>query len=180
MTPKGNLELLTNKLSKKFSNETRNNSMICPNSIEQFSPEDVFTLYEQFDSEKWALKALGMLIADADLEMFSGRRQGDSDELRWGLQQLLALCVKSQEEHITAIYAKARNSAEHIIVTALKISKAEPQARIKEVLQEVELVLTQFGANEYPKAVHAKKFLLDLLDMTSCDKADFKQEATGT
>jgi hypothetical protein len=159
--------------SENFAAKTELISKIYPETIEQFGPEDYFGLCDELDNERWAFKALGMLISENDLVMFSGRGDGDSDELRWGVRQLFNFCVERQEKQLDEIRQKASNSAEYIILRAIKFGSGrihtENTNMLTELLQQVEQILRQFGEDEYPKAIEARELLLNRLGQLELD-----------
>ena len=66
--------------------------------IESFGPHAVFNFRDDFDNEKWALKAFGELLATSSLDRFSDTEgyEDQADAYRNGLRQIINLYLFAQ------------------------------------------------------------------------------------
>ena len=141
--------------------------------LEKFEPGMVRDLYDTLTNHNWALRAFGALLESADLGTHFDNHE-KSAEYRWGLNQIVELYINYQERKLEDIWAKSINCPEDIIKGSLLtyefVQQGGPRSRevgleeVRKALNKINLVISEFGLDEYPQAGKARDNLLSLQD----------------
>lgn len=129
-----------------------------------FGPDTVYDFKDKYDDQKWALKTLVEIVAEVDFG-----QHVESQNLRFGLGQLLELCIKRQEVIIEKFLEHIENSPENILHEAKTIKKLFSEgyssnqyilSRGLETIKKLEVVTSLFDVEDYPEAGLLRKQLL--------------------
>ena len=117
----------------------------------------------------WALRALGVLLENADLEEFI--RGNDAESLRVGLRKIIEMYLERQERKVNELRLNSINSYEHVIQEARGVYEQVNQGAfvnagvalqaVRGALAGVALVIAECG-DEYPSAQVIRGKLLTL------------------
>jgi len=158
-------EMLKNGSQTKISQ-----SPVIEVKMDSFKLSSICDFANDFDNNKWALKALASLIVNADLVDFSSERLRDGNEYRCGLQQLIEMCVDRQEQQVSELQEMATNSPEYILESAKKMkeliynnafSNPGSNRRVMDTVEAVDNIITLFGTEEYPEAAIIRDQILN-------------------
>ena len=150
--------------------ETKENEV----KLERFDFAGINRLYDIFSSDSWALRAFGALLETADLGRHFGNEHVDGAEYRWGLNQIVEMYLEKQERKLNEIQMKHSNSPEAFIKKALTTYEMVSHGaykshevgleEVRKAINKINLVISEFGLDEYPQAGKARDNLLWLQD----------------
>jgi hypothetical protein len=142
--------------------------------LERLDFAGINRLYDIFSSDSWALRAFGALLETADLGRHFGNEHVDGAEYRWGLNQIVEMYLEKQERKLNEIQMKHSNSPEVFIKDALMTyemvsagafnSHEVSLESVRKAINKLNLVISEFGLDEYPQAGKARDNLLSLQD----------------
>jgi len=140
--------------------------------LERFEPEQVSRLYDTLTNANWALRAFGALLESADLEMHFCDTHVDGSSYRWGLNQIVELYLDHQERKLDEFRIKTLNSPEALIKSAETSCEMIRQGcwnshevaleHVRRKIKDMNMVISEFGLEEYPKAGEVLEKLLEL------------------
>lgn len=158
--------------------------------LERFDSAEINRLYDIFSSDSWALRAFGALLETADLGRHFGNEHVDGAEYRWGLNQIVEMYLEKQERKLNEIQMKHSNSPEAFIKDALTTYEMINQGayrshevgleKVRKALNKINLVISEFGLDEYPQAGKARDNLLSLQDAILEKMVPGKGKKAGT
>ncbi len=122
----------------------------------EFDPGCVMDIADKIHSNNFALRALSELLSTSDLELFTGPRGNErADNLRWGLSQIINLCIDHQESILSGyvdqyqqsdvrVMASAENCISHVKQGAFCTREAAVNA-LQETVLELDSVMDRGG-----------------------------------
>lgn len=143
--------------------------------LEKFEPKNMILFCEGLEEDSWALRAFGVLLESSNLIEFSeDSGTDDAWQYRRGLRNIVELYLDRQERKLNEIQIKSLESPEAMIKAAEVMCEATGQGcwrthdaaleTTRKEIKRMNLVISEFGVEEYPKAKKVLDSLLDLQD----------------
>lgn len=136
-----------------------------------FDPGCIADLAETVREQNLALRAFACLLRDADLDYFIGATyeenfKAEASNLKWGLFQLIELCVDRQDKTVSDYADQYYNSDLYIVKSAVGTIEMMEQgafrdalARLRDVIKDLDIVINR-GGELKDKALHLKDICL--------------------
>ena len=143
--------------------------------IAPFGPDVVFEFIDEYETQKWALKALAHVVIEVDFGKYV-----ENEGLRLGLGQLIDMCIKKQEKIIDKLEERVKNSPEDILVEAKAVSRlitrgCPPQTwytRGLVAIKRLEELISLSDIEDYPEATQLKNKLLSGINQQKDNKSN--------
>lgn len=162
------LELYITRKREDRMSETKESEI----NLERYDFDGINRLYDTLSSDSWALRAFGALLETADLGRHFGNEYVESADYRWGLNQLVEMYLERQERKLNEMQMKYSNEVfikdalmTYEMVNAGAYNSHEMSLEsVRKAINKLNLVISEFGIEEYPQAGEARDNLLSLQD----------------
>lgn len=138
-----------------------------------FEPGDVSDIYDKLTNHSCALRAFGLLLKSSDLNDFADEMNSNSEQARWGLNQIIEMYLSHQDsvlsEHLDqycksdiVLIRQAKIVCNHIDQGAYESTNGEINA-LRKAIEKLDIVIKR-NADLAGRAKELKGICFDYID----------------